>query len=355
MAPTDRSAVPPATTGGRRWAGLDGLRAVAVVAVVGFHADHAVGNGYLGVDVFFVLSGFLITTLVLGELSRTGALDVRAFFRRRALRLFPALVTVCVLVAAGAVVTHRQVGQVVGGAVASVLYVNNLWLYSGHPTPLLEHTWTLALEWQFYLVWPVVLAVLHRRRVSLGVVGGALAAGWVVASLAATLSDVGPVLGTYVRGSALVLGCAAAFLARGAGWARRLVAALAPSAALGLLLLLLAPTTWTAWSGGLNASLVAVLTVPVVLALTGDGPRWLSTAMSARPLVWLGERSYGLYLWHFPILSLAINQVGDRVPLPVRLLAAVLLAVLVAAASYRWVEQPFLRRSRPRAAAAVAG
>src|SRR4051812_6768605 len=151
--------------GPTRWPGLDGLRGCAVIAVVLFHLDVLV-NGFLGVDVFFVLSGFLITTLVLAEHERTGTVSLRRFFLRRSLRLYPpVLVTVvfflAVAVGARAFAGRFIVADVLHDAGVAVLYVANL---SSMPSGLLDHTWTLALEEQFYLVWPALLLVALKCR-----------------------------------------------------------------------------------------------------------------------------------------------------------------------------------------------
>jgi peptidoglycan/LPS O-acetylase OafA/YrhL len=121
-----------------RWLALDGLRSLAVLVVVAFHANGLLGHGSLGVDVFFVLSGFLITSLLVAEWDRRGRVDLRRFYVKRFLRLAPALVVLCAAVVIIAVVSARRPREVAEGAVASALYVANLWLYSGHDMPLLQ-------------------------------------------------------------------------------------------------------------------------------------------------------------------------------------------------------------------------
>jgi peptidoglycan/LPS O-acetylase OafA/YrhL len=323
-----------------RWVALDGLRAIAVLLVVGFHAGGLIGHGSLGIDVFFVLSGFLITTLLAAEHTRTGRVDLLGFYRRRVLRLAPALVTVCVFVVLLAVVTGRQFAAISAGALASMLYVANLWQYSGHDTPLLEHTWTLALESQFYLFWPLLLPLVLRHRAA----GYVLLAACSAVGLLGTMPGTGPVLHTYIRAVGLPLGCALALALRGGAqrrW-RQVLAPLGAPALLAIMVLAGLPAGHADAFGGLPG-VAALLSVPVVVTLTQPG--WL-TALLARPApVWLGERSYGLYLWHFPVLSLLINHAPAAIPMPARLVVGVVLSVLVSAASYRWVEQPFLRRA----------
>ncbi|UZJ24954.1 acyltransferase [Rhodococcus antarcticus] len=319
-----------------RWEALDGLRAIGVVLVVFFHTNRLLPNGFLGVDVFFVLSGFLITTLLTGEVERRSHIDLPGFYRRRGLRLVPALVAVCLFVVLVALATGRQVVAIAEGALASVLYVSNIWLYSGHDTPLLQHTWTLALETQFYLVWPLLLPLVLRRRG----LGPVLLGAYVLAAVVVPFSGTDPVVDTYVRAVGLPLGCGLALVLRG-GRAERWRRALAPVAVpalLALVVLAALPTLPT-------ADLVpAVLTLPVVTALVAPGR--LTSVLSSAPFVWVGQRSYGLYLWHFPIVSLVLNHAPQSAPRAVQIPVAVVISVAVAAASYRWVEQPFLRRKR---------
>jgi peptidoglycan/LPS O-acetylase OafA/YrhL len=193
-----------------RWLALDGLRSLAVLVVVAFHANGLLGHGSLGVDVFFVLSGFLITSLLVAEWDRRGRIDLRRFYVKRFLRLAPALVVLCAAVVVIAVVSASRPREVAEGAVASALYVANLWLYSGHDMPLLQHTWTLALESQFYLLWPVLIGlVLTRRRV-----GVVLLLVLVALSVGADAVGVAPVAYTYARAVGLPLGCSLALLLR---------------------------------------------------------------------------------------------------------------------------------------------
>ena len=167
--------------------GLDGIRALAVLGVLLYHADLPwLPGGYLGVDVFFVLSGFLITSLILEEFDRTGRIAFGRFYLGRARRLLPALLLVLLVVSLAAVLVYRDAArQVASDALASALYVNNWWYivadqsyfeFIGRP-PLLKHLWSLAVEEQFYLIWPAVAAavMLRWRRRGVAVVSLALA------------------------------------------------------------------------------------------------------------------------------------------------------------------------------------
>ncbi|GLI27950.1 acyltransferase [Agromyces rhizosphaerae] len=319
-----------------RWRGLDGLRGVAVIAVVLFHAGLAPG-GFLGVDVFFVLSGFLITRLLRNEYDRTGTIRLARFTARRLLRLYPALLAACTFVMTVALVTGRAVPELTRDVVVSLTYTSNLFAMQGG---LLDHTWTLSLEEQFYLVWPALLLLALWSRAWWG---------WLpVVALIATilvldlLPGAPPALHSYVRAMGLPLGCALAFAGPRtlAGIGR-----LAPIAAVGFVVAVFVPLP-AALTTGWPISIGAVVAAPMVALLvsrTVPPAEWT-------PLRWFGLRSYSLYLWHLPIMSLALHHAPEGVPEWLRVVAGVAASLLVAEASYRWIEQPVLRlrdRRRP--------
>jgi peptidoglycan/LPS O-acetylase OafA/YrhL len=301
-----------------------------VLAVLAFHAQIADG-GFLGVDVFFVLSGFLITRILVAEHGRTGSLRLGRFYARRSLRLYPALIGVvafCVLVA---VLTRRAVSDTIHDAVVSLLYVTNV---LGARGGLLSHTWTLALEEQFYLAWPAVLLLCLwlRRR-------GARAAAWLpgvtivgVVLLADLLTGRDGVIHTYVRAMGLPLGCALA-LASYATLHR--AARLAWPAGIALLVIMtLRPPAELATGWPISAA--ALLTVPLVArVVTTDGG--LFTFGTLR---YFGLRSYSLYLWHLPLMSLATHHAPTSIPHPLALVSGVLASVAAAEVSYRCIERP---------------
>ncbi|MCW2528979.1 MAG: acyltransferase [Pseudonocardiales bacterium] len=334
-----------AVQGSARWPALDGLRAIAVLLVVGFHASGFLYNGYLGVDVFFVLSGFLITGILRREIDDTGRLDLRRFYTRRGRRLYPALLAMCVIVTASALVTGQHALAVLLGAITSIGYVANIWEYTGgHDTFFFQHTWTLALEEQFYVVWPVLLLAIIRWRTAAWAVGGAC----IALEVADLLLDQPPALNTYVRALGLPLGCVLAFAMNN----QRLIQVLrllAVPALLSLIVLAVIPVRLEGLLAGWPVGLAALLTVPVVAGLVSDGrgSRRLVRVLSWRPAVGLGHRSYGLYLWHFPVLTLLINHAPLHAPLVARLVIGVGLSLAAAAISYRWIEQPFCHRGRP--------
>lgn len=350
---------------------LDGVRALAVLAVLLYHGDVPwTQGGFLGVDLFFVLSGFLITSLLLREHEVTGRLDLGRFWARRARRLLPALgvllvVVMWVLPLAGVVWGQR----VRGDAIATLVYVSN-WRfiltgqsyvdqYAG-PSPLL-HTWSLAIEEQWYLVFPLIaLFVLSRplgRRylpwiLGLGVAGSALLT-MVLQAHGASLTRL--YYGTDTRLQAILVGALAASLIghrvwdhepgghRGA-WYRSV--SLPGFAVLVPLLVLARPESAWLYQGGLL--LVATASVLVVVGVAAEpdasGPtRWLGW----RPLVLLGTISYGVYLWHWPVYVVLDAQRTGLSAAP--LLALRILVTLAAATgSYLLVERPVRRGSLPQ-------
>jgi peptidoglycan/LPS O-acetylase OafA/YrhL len=301
---------------------LDGLRGVAVLAVLLFHGDHLRG-GYLGVDMFFVLSGFLITMLLLIEVDNAGAVSLRNFWVRRARRLLPALVCVLAAVAlyAAFVASPESLGDIRGDAVATLLYVAN-WheIFSDQdyfalfrsPSPL-QHTWSLAIEEQFYLLFPLLFVFLVRMR------RGTLAqrtlrtacvlavASFVWAQVLYSSSNMARVYyGTDTRIFTILIGVAlAAYLfSRNSSAAPLSCRAVQIGAWASVIVLLLAfarldGSSATLYRGG---QLLCALAVALVIAAVIREPRHvLGRALSWRPLVAVGLISYGLYLWHWPV------------------------------------------------------
>jgi peptidoglycan/LPS O-acetylase OafA/YrhL len=329
---------------------LDGLRGVAILLVLGRHANRLLPGGLLGVDLFFVLSGFLITSLLLNEWSATGSISLRAFWRRRALRLLPALgVFVPVVVATYALFVAlglqdmSELEDMAAGGAATVGYVANVFKAEGDFTgSSFSHTWSLSTEEQFYVLWPLVLvgivalgARLRGLMVGLGAAFAALAI-WRIAVILGSGFDVYRVFyAPDTRCDALVLGCLAG-VAFTCGAARRVPPPIA-YLALGLGAVIVAGFDMrNPEHAAFGISAFALAAALVLLACVLE-PGWaFGRAMTWRPLRELGRISYGLYLWHVPVFLL----VGWELGIP--------MAILVALASYRFIEQPFLRRKRSR-------
>ena len=342
------AASPPAAVPRGYRPALDGIRGVAIVLVVLDHvySDPPVRIGLTGVALFFALSGYLITGLLLDEHARTGAVRLGRFYLRRAARLLPALllaVLVCdvLLLLAG----DRES---VKASVWGVAYVANYVIaWQGYYLPGWAQTWSLAVEEHFYLVWPLLLLLLLRLlrgrppRVLLGATL-ALAAGallWRGALLASPWFDTGSLVlytGSLARADALLYGCAAAVAVR-AGLRVPAVLVWPAAAALAVLTVLTGVTDLYATVG---QALVSVACALVVLAVdAGTGPAQARGLLSWRPLVLVGVVSYGVYLWHYPLIYVFF-ALGTGDSIPGRAVAGILLTAVAATASYRWVERP---------------
>jgi peptidoglycan/LPS O-acetylase OafA/YrhL len=383
------ASAPAAGTRLRHEPALDGLRGLAVIAVLAFHGGHLRG-GYLGVDAFFVLSGFLITSLLLAEARATGGIALGAFWSRRARRLLPALACVIGAVAfyAAWIAQPEELAAIRGDALATLGYVanwramfthNDYWAMFRSPSPL-EHTWSLAIEEQFYVIWPLVVVALLRgrdasqaaRRV---LIGSLMLAALSFAYMQLLYNASNPSMAYYstvTRMASILLGAAlaswlarfpraAASKARGRGVGRCAleICALVAAAALACAWTRLDGASTALYRGGLLVCAIATTTVIAAAVHPRRGP--ISRALSFRPLCALGLISYGLYLWHWPIY---VYLDSDRVHLSGWPLLAVRVGVTlaVAVASYRFVEQPIrvgagapgrIRRLAPALAAAL--
>jgi peptidoglycan/LPS O-acetylase OafA/YrhL len=322
-------------------------------------------GGFLGVDVFFVLSGYLITSLLIVEAQHTGRISIRKFYIRRARRLLPALFALLLAVAAvGAFWLPQQAARLRGDLLASLAYVTNWWLIAenssyfataGDRPPMLTHLWSLAVEEQYYLVWPLVLVLFAAVRTRRGLMLTVLVAGIAASTVAGLMmydpfSDPSRVYyGTDTRALAPLLGAALAILVkpwrhrprlpRGARHGLDLLGVLA-LLALAVVAAVLEDTAGLLYRGGLLG--IAVLGA-VVVGVAGHPGTALGEMLALQPLRWLGERSYAIYLWHWPVCLL--TRPGLDVPLTGWANAGlrVGLSVLLAEVSYWLIERPIRR------------
>jgi peptidoglycan/LPS O-acetylase OafA/YrhL len=358
-------------------ADIQGMRAIAVLMVACYHADLPVPGGFTGVDVFFVVSGFVIAGMLLRELAASGRISFSRFYTRRIRRLLPALalVSVVTLLLAALIFSPldgRQETTGLGVVSASALVANVYFLLStgGYFQPVAQlnpflHTWTLSVEEQFYLVFPLVLAVgwwLGRRRDSWRWLVGILTAGFVL-SLgisvafsyqwepltsrlgALTRGDHAPRLAFFLpvaRGWEFLAGALVALAAK--RWTPTAsVRTLASGAGVVLLMTAIVALDGADIFPGILAAVPVVATVCLLVAGLGDSPPIVTRLLSTRPLVWIGDRSYGWYLWHWPAIVYA-RTLFAATPTVATLAAAG--ALIPAVLSYRFVEEPIRRGQR---------
>lgn len=330
---------------------IDGMRAIAILAVVGFHAGvPGFAGGFVGVDVFFVISGYLITRNLLAEHERTGRVALGAFWGRRLRRLAPALALMLVATLAAAAVILSPLEWTAAGrdALASSLYVSNI-AYARQATDyfadgtvnLYLHTWSLSVEEQFYVVWPLLAvaalavgrAVGLRRRTAVGIAFAIAAIGSF--ALALVMTDRGTPWAFFSLPARAWQFAVAGALAAVALRAPRRV----PLAGAGLVAIAVAVVSFdslTPYPG--LAALVPTLGAAAMIAGGGHDRALLGRALGARPVQYIGRVSYSWYLWHWPVMLLAVAAL-DRDRLDVRL-GAMAVSFAIGAASYRWLEQP---------------
>ena len=388
----------PARPKSRYIPALDGLRTLAVVAVVLYHLNLTwAQGGLLGVTIFFVLSGYLITRLLINEIAKTGRIDLKSFWIRRIRRLFPAVVTVVVVTCALCTVfNHVMLTKMRPDILPSLLFFNNWWqiLHNvsyfnalGDPSPL-THFWSLAIEEQFYLIWPPLLLAMvsmhmskpNTRRVVLGLAAVSAVAMMVLYNPATDPSRV--YYGTDTRVFSLLLGAWMAFIPDRDLAPARLVrhlgldrlagadkhdksksntaeaATTKPSelarfwsspasidllgvvGLVGLAAMVALTNGYTAFQYRGGTLLCSILTLMVIAACV-QPQGMVARALAAEPLVWIGKRSYSIYLWHYPLLLL-MNPVANINDTPWwHYILQVLLVVAAAECSYRFIETPF--------------
>jgi len=355
----------------RRLPGLDGLRGIAVLAVIIYHADVSLlVGGFLGVDVFFVLSGFLITTLLIDELTQTNTVDRARFYMRRIRRLFPALFLVLffsVLVSGLFVLDAAyHVRRDLPWAITFVLNWSYLFFEQSYfvnisRPPLLQHLWSLSVEEQFYVIWPILLVALYKvrigklaPRVKIFFVSAALAIASTAWMIHLSVTNGFPIpndpsrvyFGTDTHAMGLLVGCAAAALWR----YEKLNARLTPDRAAALNAIGLGSLAGLAYFfvfvSELNEFLyrggflvLSLLTASLVLVAAHPGLKF--GAILGNPVLkWFGDRSYGIYLWHWPIFVLMRSGIDIQWAEPIAFTAKIAIVLVVADLSYRFVEMP---------------
>lgn len=350
--------------------GLDGLRAIAVLAVIAYHLnfDWAAG-GLLGVTVFFVLSGYLITDLLIAEFVTTDRINFKNFWIRRARRLLPAMFTMLIVVITWVTIFEQSMlDRLEEDTAAAILYVSNWWYIfqdlsyfeSFGPPSLLTHFWSLAVEEQFYILWPLVILLVLKMKVKEGSLFSIMLLGAIASAAAMTLlyepgTDPSRVYyGTDTRIFSLLLGASLAVI-----WPSRKLSTNLPSEIRWKLdfvgLFALAFIFYMFWStdqyqdflyqGGMVAMSVASMLVVAVIVHPSSK---LNTVLSFKPLRWIGVRSYGIYLWHFPVIVLTSPQWGADAPSLVRTSLQLFLILTFASLSWTFIENPIRKGALTR-------
>ena len=331
--------------------GLDGVRGVAILLVLGQHAPtKPLTDGFIGVTVFFCLSGYLITTLLVREL-HTGTIDVRAFYRRRVARLGPALLTV-VAVTVVVLLIDRQdlsVGQVFAPAGAAVAYATNLFDWSGHffaTKDYFNYTWSLSVEEQFYLLWPFALLWGYRRHPRLfaalivSLIGISLGLDLFLGLTRDVKFDPHEYVGSDTNALPILVGAVLAMVVHN-DWLPRTLRYLAPCALVAVALLPVVAYRNDTHRSSLVIVAGTGLTLVLLIGVVTRPRSAVGSLMASGPMRWLGQRSYSIYLWNvlarITILSaLGHTLLGD--------IAWVAMFVVLAEASFRFVERPLRAR-----------
>jgi peptidoglycan/LPS O-acetylase OafA/YrhL len=372
--PSKSIPTPAKSTPSAHLAGLDGLRAIAVAAVVLFHvAPDAVAGGGLGVDLFFVISGFLITGLLFTEHETSGRIRLRSFWARRARRLLPALAVLILVCSSAALFVGGDVLVGIGRQVLGAATFSSNWLaiangssyFTGTTPELFKNLWSLAVEEQFYLVWPfVVLLVLILKRpwmrLTVFLIVAAASAAAMILLYSPNVDPTRVYYGTDTHSFGLAIGAALAVATHGMSapgksqsrlewprWRYRVVVAMGMVAVLALLVLavILPSDSAITFQGGLLG--VSILTAIAIWASVIPGSP-LGRALDWAPLRFLGQRSYGIYLWHWPVIVLVVAALpafqNSATTAWLTGLIAVAISVVAAALSFQFIERPIRRR-----------
>ena len=355
----------------RRLPGLDGLRGIAVLAVIIYHADVSLlVGGFLGVDVFFVLSGFLITSLLIDELTRTNTVDRARFYIRRIRRLMPALFLVLffsVLVSGLFVLDAAyHVRRDLPWAITFVLNWSYLFFEQSYfvnisRPPLLQHLWSLSVEEQFYVIWPIMLIGLYKvkignlsPRVKIFTASTVLAITSTAWMIHLSVSNGFPIpndpsrvyFGTDTHAMGLLVGCAAAALWRSDRLNERLTPDRAAAmngvgilsiAGLAYFFVFVSELNEFLYRGGFLV--LSILTATLVIVAAHPGLKF-GSRLGNPVLKWFGDRSYGIYLWHWPIFVLMRSGIDIQLPDPIAFVVKIAIVLVISDLSYRFVEMP---------------
>ncbi|MCU4991181.1 acetyltransferase [Bacillus cereus] len=346
----------------RYMVGLDSLRGLAILGVILYHINfNWMPGGFLGVTVFFVLSGYLITDILAMEWKRNKRIDLKKFWLSRARRLLPGMLVMLVITLAWITIFHSSLlGKMRGDSLAALFYVSNWWYiyhnlsYFDNFNQLspLNHFWSLAVEEQFYVVWPFIISlglyyIKKQSRMILLICLGAFASALAMANLYEPGVDPSRIYyGTDTRAFSLLIGAVLALV-----WpSNRLANKIIPKARFildvvgGIALIIILVMFWKTnqydpflYKGGMV--LLSIATALLVANLAHPASR-IAQFLRFRPLRWVGVRSYGIYLWHYPILTLTTPKVNAGDFSIIRAILQFLLIILIAQISWKFIEKP---------------
>jgi peptidoglycan/LPS O-acetylase OafA/YrhL len=336
---------------------LDGLRATAILLVMAFHARAPFfKGGFIGVDVFFVLSGFLITSLLIFEYDRFGSVSLKHFYMRRFLRLAPALILLLVIFCIGSFLflgAEKAKSNYID-SVISLFYLSN-WAraFSTHAPDYLGHTWSLSIEEQFYIVWPMVLltmlrSIKSRKWIVFLTLSIALLAWGLRAYMHAKGASPERLYnGLDTRADALMVGCSLGVVYASGFFnvknnteiLSRIFSCITPLSLFTLLLFSFSVSWRAPYMYQFLFFVINILTITIVINLIFNEKNIVSRLLSTRPMVWTGSISYGLYLWHYPIYRTLFSLKFDWL---VVITAGSLITFILAALSFYLLEKPIL-------------
>jgi len=340
--------------------GLDGIRALAVLAVLCYHANYSWAlGGFLGVETFFVLSGFLITLLLLSEWQATGGINLKNFWLRRARRLLPAVWLLLLILPLVTILFARDALPRLKEDIPAALFYLTNWVYIfrevpyfeafGRP-PLLQQLWSLAVEEQFYLIWPLVLFfVLHKLKANRFRLLGAIflmiaiSSGWMAVLYSPSVEPLRVYYGTDTRAAGFLVGATLAFLWipwKASDASSRVKLELLGWSGLAVLLILfnyLNEFRPFLYRGGM---LLTVLASALVILGAASPTTSLSKLLESRILRWIGTRSYSIYLWHWPVFMLSRPGIDIHLPTFLVRMGQLVVTFILAELSYRWIESP---------------